>query len=88
MGVSNCEGRRAAIQEESHQSPLGRGRQSRGTLMGDDDRRTAGDGRRIPRVLARDEHERRRAVEECIHVGALVQQLRRHDRGAVQDRVV
>ena len=56
--------------------------------MGDDDRRTAGDGRRIPRVLARHEHERRRAVEEGVDVCALVQQFRRHDRGAVQDRVM
>ena len=32
--------------------------------MGDDDRRTAGDGRRIPRVLAGHEHERRRAIEQ------------------------
>ena len=56
--------------------------------MGDDDRRTAGDGRRIPRVLAGHEHERRGPVEERIHVGALVEELQRHDGGAVQDRVM
>ena len=57
--------------------------------MRDDDRWTPiRYGRRIARIFTGHEHERRRAVEERIHVGALVQQLRRHDRGAVQDRVV
>jgi hypothetical protein len=57
--------------------------------MGDDYRWTPiRYGRRITWILARHEHEGRGPVEERIHVGALVQQFRRHDRGAVQDRVV
>ena len=56
--------------------------------MGDDDRRTAGDGGRITWVLAGHEHEGRGPVEERVDVGALVEELRRHDAASVQDRVM